>query len=79
LNIQDLQAETNAIDQEIAQMENGATQDIVKRLFNLIEFLAKDKLSLEAELQRLRNEVKRLKGEQGNLISSLIKVITRMI
>jgi len=65
LNIQELQAETNAIYQEIAQMESGAAQDIVKKLFNLIEYLASDKSSLETELQQLRDEVNRLKGEQG--------------
>jgi len=65
LNIQDLQAETNAIYQEIAQMESSEAQDIVKKIFNLIERLACDKSSLEAELQQLRDEVNRLKGEQG--------------
>jgi len=65
LNIQDLQAETNAIYQEIAQMESSEAQDIVKKIFNLIERLASDKSSLEAELQQLRDEVNRLKGEQG--------------
>ncbi len=65
MNIQKLQAETNAIYQEIAQMESSASQDIVKKLFNLIERLANDKVSLETELQQLRDEVNRLKGEQG--------------
>jgi len=46
-------------------MESGEAQDIVKKLFNLIERLARDKSSLEAELQQLRDEVNRLKGEQG--------------
>ena len=65
MNIQELQAETNAIYQEIAQMESSAAQDIVKKLFNLIERLASDKSSLETELQQLRDEVNRLNGEQG--------------
>ncbi|MDQ7089819.1 MAG: hypothetical protein Q9M50_04130 [Methylococcales bacterium] len=65
MNIHDLQAETNAIYQEIAQMESSEAQDIVKKIFNLIERLASDKLSLETELQQLRDEVNRLKGEQG--------------
>lgn len=65
MNIQDLQAEANAIYQEIAQIESSEAQDIVKKIFNLIERLANDKLSLEAELQQLRDEVNRLKGEQG--------------
>ncbi|MDQ7089416.1 MAG: hypothetical protein Q9M50_10805 [Methylococcales bacterium] len=65
MNIHDLQAETNAIYQAIAQMESSEAQDIVKKIFNLIERLASDKLSLETELQQLRDEVNRLKGEQG--------------
>ncbi|MDQ7089589.1 MAG: hypothetical protein Q9M50_02960 [Methylococcales bacterium] len=65
MNIHDLQAETNAIYQEIAQIESSEAQDIVKKIFNLIERLASDKLSLETELQQLRDEVNRLKGEQG--------------
>jgi hypothetical protein len=40
LNIQDLQAEINAIDQEIAQLESSAGQAIVKKLLNIIERLA---------------------------------------
>ena len=65
MNIQELQAETNAIYQEIAQMESSAAQGVVKKLFNLIERLACDKSSLETELQQLRDEVNRLYGEQG--------------
>ncbi|MDQ7091908.1 MAG: hypothetical protein Q9M50_14955 [Methylococcales bacterium] len=65
MNIHDRQAETNAIYQAIAQMESSEAQDIVKKIFNLIERLASDKLSLETELQQLRDEVNRLKGEQG--------------
>ncbi|MDQ7091221.1 MAG: hypothetical protein Q9M50_11385 [Methylococcales bacterium] len=65
MNIHDLQAETNVIYQAIAQMESSEAQDIVKKIFNLIERLASDKLSLETELQQLRDEVNRLKGEQG--------------
>ena len=65
MNIKELQAEINAIHQKSAQLESSAAQDIVKELFNLIERVASDNQSLEAELQQLRDEVSRLKGEQG--------------
>ena len=65
MNIHELQAETNAIYQEIVKMKRGEAQDIVKKLFNLIERLASDKSVLETDLQQLRDEVNRLKGEQG--------------
>jgi hypothetical protein len=64
LNIQDLQAEINAIHQETAQMDS-AGQAIVKRLLNIIERLAGEIDALESERQALRDEVNRLKGEQG--------------
>ena len=46
-------------------MESSDAQDIVKKLLNLIERVASDNESLETEIQRLRDEVNRLKGEQG--------------
>lgn len=46
-------------------MESSEAQDIVKKLLNLIERVASDNESLETEIQRLRDEVNRLKGEQG--------------
>lgn len=63
LNIQDLQAEINAIDQEIAQLESSAGQAIVKKLLNIIERLASSNDAQESELQKLRDEINRLKGE----------------
>jgi len=65
LNIQDLQAEINAIDQEIAQIESSGGQAIVKKLLNIIERLASSNDAQESELQKLRDEINRLKGEQG--------------
>ena len=43
---------------------DGARQAIVE-LLNLIETLAADDRDLRAEIQRLRDENNRLKGEQG--------------
>ncbi len=65
MNIQDLQTELTAIDQEIAQQENSGAQAMVKKLLNIIERLSGEIMSLEEKLQGLRNEINRLKGEQG--------------
>ena len=65
MNIQDLQAEINAIDQTTAELENSEGQSIVKKLLNIIELLASSNNAQEIELQHLRDEINRLKGEQG--------------
>ena len=65
MNIQDLEAEINAIDQETAQLENSEGQSLVKKRLNIIERLASSNNTQEIELQRLRDEINRLKGEQG--------------
>jgi hypothetical protein len=65
LNIQDLQAEINAIDQETAQIESSVAQSIVKKLLNIIERLAVENGTLKSNLQNLSDEINRLKGEQG--------------
>ncbi|MDD5268992.1 MAG: hypothetical protein PHO08_18020 [Methylococcales bacterium] len=65
MNIQDLQAEIIAIDQEIAQLENSASQALVKKLLNFIERVVKENNTLLTERQQLRDEINRLKGEQG--------------
>ena len=66
LNIRSLQAEINAIGQEIAQIEDSATQAVVKKLLNIIERLCGENDALKTERQQLRDEINRLKGEQGN-------------
>ena len=63
--MQTLQAEIVAITQETAQLENSAAQAIVTRLLNLLERVVAENASLEKELQELRDEINRLKGEQG--------------
>ncbi|MCK5871110.1 MAG: hypothetical protein KAG45_10870 [Methyloprofundus sp.] len=65
MNINELQAEINAILPIYAQIESGVERDLVKKLLNLIERVVNDNESLEAEIQQLRDEVNRLKGEQG--------------
>jgi len=63
LNIQDLQAEINAIDQESAQLESGVEQSVVKKLLNIVERLASENEALKMEVQNLKDENNRLKGE----------------
>ncbi len=65
MNIQDLQAEINAIYQETAPLERGVEQRIVKKLLNIIEWLAEENDILKNNLQKLSDEINRLKSEQG--------------
>lgn len=65
MNIQDLQAEINALAQEIAQLKSGVENSIVKKLLNIIERLAGENDSLKSDVQKLSDEINRLKGEQG--------------
>ena len=46
-------------------MESSAAQAIVKKLLNIIERLAGENDTQKIELQELRDEINRLKGEQG--------------
>jgi hypothetical protein len=65
MDTQELQAEITAITQAIEQLENSAAEAIVKRLLNLLERVVEDYASVEKELQELRDEINRLKGEHG--------------
>jgi hypothetical protein len=65
VNIQDLQAEIIAIDQETAHVESVVEQSIVKKLLNIIERFASENDTLKSSLQKLSDEINRLKGEQG--------------
>ena len=65
MNIKELQAEITAIHQASAQIESSIAQEIIKKLLNLIEKVASENSVLETEIQQLRDEVNRLKGEQG--------------
>lgn len=65
MNIQDLQAEITAIYQEIAEQKISAAETILKKLLNIIERLIANQQAQEIELQELRDEINRLKGEQG--------------
>ena len=65
MNIDDLQAEINAIDQETAQINSSGVQSLVKKFLNIIERLAGENDSLKSKNQNLSDEINRLKGEQG--------------
>ena len=65
MTIQDLQAEIIAIDQQIAQLENSVSLTLVKKLLNIIERVVKENNALLTERHQLRDEIHRLKGEQG--------------
>ncbi len=52
-------------DLDLTRITDEHTRELVVRLLNLIETLAADLRAAQAEIQRLRDEVNRLKGEQG--------------
>jgi hypothetical protein len=52
-------------DLDLNTIEEENVRELVKRLLNVIEGLSADLREARAEIQRLRDEVKRLKGEQG--------------
>lgn len=52
-------------DLDLTRITDEHTRELVVRLLNLIETLAADLRAAQAEIQRLRDEINRLKGEQG--------------
>ena len=50
---------------DLNSITDEGTRELVARLLNLIETLASDLRNAQAEIQRLRDENNRLKGEQG--------------
>jgi len=52
-------------DLDLTSITDEGTRKLVARLLNLIETLAGDLRNAQAEIQRLRDENNRLKGEQG--------------
>jgi len=51
------------LDLNAIQDENA--RELIRRLLNLIEQLSADRRDAPAEIQRVRDEINRLKGEQG--------------
>jgi len=61
----ELQAEIDVISIHIAQSVQGDQADAISKILNLLEKLAADNRRLEDEVQKLNNEISRLKGEKG--------------
>ena len=47
----------------LTDLENAL--DVIRKLLNLVEALRQENLELKRQNQELRDEIKRLKGEQG--------------
>jgi hypothetical protein len=52
-------------DLDLHSIADDQARELVKRLLNLLEDVRADLRAAQAEIQRLRNEINRLKGEQG--------------
>jgi Transposase IS66 family len=52
-------------DLDLHSIADDQSRELVKRLLNLLEDVRADLRAAQAEIQRLRNEINRLKGEQG--------------
>jgi hypothetical protein len=52
-------------DLDLTEIHEENARELIKRLLNLVEKQATDLRNSQAEIQRLRDEVNRLKGEQG--------------
>jgi hypothetical protein len=50
---------------DLSQIQDESARELIGRLLNLVEKLSADLRDAQAENQRLRDEVNRLKGEQG--------------
>ena len=52
-------------DLDLHSIADEQAHELVRRLLNLLEDVRADLRAAQAEIQRLRNEINRLKGEQG--------------
>jgi len=52
-------------DLDLSSIPDEQTRQLIVRLLNLIETVSADLRVAQAEIQRLRDEINRLKGEQG--------------
>jgi DNA replication initiation complex subunit (GINS family) len=50
---------------DLSGIQDENARQLIGRLLNLIEELSADLRDAQAEMQRLRDEINRLKGEQG--------------
>ena len=51
---------------DLSRIQDENARELIKRLLNLIEKLSADLRDAQNEIQRLRDEVNRLKGNKGN-------------
>ena len=65
LNRNDIQDTLIALQSETSSLSDSNTKDILKSLFNLIDHLYSENEALREENQQFKNEINRLKGEQG--------------
>ena len=52
-------------DLDLHSIADAQARELVRRLLNVLEDVRADLRAAQAEIQRLRNEINRLKGEQG--------------
>ena len=52
-------------DLELNTIQDENARELIRRLMNIVEKQAEEMREVKAENQRLRDEVNRLKGEQG--------------
>ena len=52
-------------DLDLHSIADEQARELVRQLLNLLEDVRADLRAAQAEIQRLRNEINRLKGEQG--------------
>ena len=52
-------------DLDLSRIPDEQTRQLIVHLLNLIETVSADLHAAQAEIQRLRDEITRLKGEQG--------------
>jgi len=50
---------------DLSQIQDEGSRELITRLLNLVESLSADLREAQAENQRLRDEIARLKGEKG--------------
>ncbi len=58
-------ATLGGFDLDLSRIPDAGVREVIVRLLNLVEEVAADNRALRAENQRLRDEIARLKGEQG--------------
>ena len=65
MSTREFQSEIIILSQEVADLGSGEASVVITKLLNLLERMAERINAIEAERQQLRDEINRLKGEQG--------------